>query len=273
MMSRILTAVALMIPVIYLIGWSPEWLFLLALLVTVERALFECFHISRQAGFKSFPALGYVAAGLLCLAQAAELRKPGAWTVAVLALVVLFTMALALRWTKDLRQYLGAVATTLFGILYVGFTLSWLIPLRFSAPGKGQRLIFLLFLVIWAGDIGAFLIGRSLGRHPLSPRLSPKKTVEGALAGLVASLLVAFALARLFWRTEDLKTIMLLGGLIAVAGQVGDLAESALKRCADLKDSAAILPGHGGLLDRIDSLLFAAPTLWLALTLMNLWSL
>jgi phosphatidate cytidylyltransferase len=273
MMSRILTALALMIPVIYLIGWSPEWLFLLALLVTVERALFEYFHISRQAGFRTFPALGYVGAGLLCLAQAAELRKPGAWTCVVLALIVLFMLGLALRWAKDLRQYLGAVATTVFGMLYVGFTLSLLIPLRFSAPSRGPRLVFLLFLVIWAGDIGAFLIGRSLGRHPLSPRLSPKKTVEGALGGLAASLLVAFAFARLFWRTEDLKTIMLLSGLIAVAGQVGDLAESALKRCADLKDSAAILPGHGGLLDRIDSLLFAAPTLWLALALMNLWPL
>ena len=270
MKSRALTALVLMVPVILILGWSPEWLFLLALVATVERGLYEYFRLSRQAGLSGFPAIGYAAGALLCLAQSAELRKPGALGVAVLLLAFLVTLALALFWARDLKQYLGAVATTTFGVLYVGFTLSWIIPLRFLDPTEGQKLIFLLFLVIWAGDICAYLVGRSVGRTLLMPRVSPRKTVEGALGGLAGSLLVAWAYFHFFWQTAELETVILFAGAIAVAGQVGDLVESALKRAADVKDSAAILPGHGGLLDRIDSLLFGVPALWIALTLKNM---
>lgn len=273
MTSRIITALVLFPPVIYLIGWSPEWLFLLALVAAVERGLYEYFHIAQQAGFKGIPAVGYVAGALICLAQAAELRKPGALGSAVLILLLLLTLSLALRWATDLREYLGAVASTVFGVLYVAFALSWVVPLRFSNPDTGRGPIFLLFLVIWAGDTCAYLVGRSVGRHLLWPRISPKKTVEGAIGGFAASLLVAWVYAHYFWQTADMKTVILLAALVAVAGQVGDLAESAMKRGANLKDSGSILPGHGGLLDRIDGLLFAAPTLWLTLVLKDLWPL
>jgi phosphatidate cytidylyltransferase len=273
MISRIITALVLFLLVIPLIGWSPEWLFLLALVATVERGLYEYFQISQQAGIKGIPVVGYVAGALICLAQAAELRKPGALGFAVLILLLLLTLSLALRWASNLREYLGAVASTVFGVLYVAFSLSWVVPLRFSDPAAGRGPIFLLFLVIWAGDIGAYLVGRSVGRRLLWPRISPKKTVEGAFGGFAASLLVAWAYAYYFWQTVDLKTVILLAALVAVAGQVGDLVESAMKRGADMKDSGAILPGHGGLLDRIDSLLFAAPTLWLALALKDFWPL
>ena len=135
----------------------------------------------------------------------------------------------------------------------------------------GRNLLLLLFLVVWAGDMFAYLIGRPFGRTPFFTRISPRKTVEGAVAGLAGSLLVAWGFRQLFWKTADLKTVMLLAGLMALAGQIGDLVESAMKRGANLKDSGALLPGHGGMLDRIDSLLFAAPALWLALTLRDLW--
>ncbi len=270
MMLRILTGLPLALIVLWLIGWGPQWLFLLALLVTVERGLYEFFALSRQAGIKAFPAVGYVAGGAICLGQAAELRKPGGLGSAVLVLVVLLTLSLALRWTSGLKQYLGAASSTIFGILYVAFTLSWLVPLRFSEPASGRMLIFLLFLVIWAGDIFAFLAGRSIGRTPLFLRVSPKKTVEGAVGGFAGSLLVAWGFAGWFWKTADLKMVMLSAGLIALAGQVGDLVESALKRGANLKDSGTLLPGHGGLLDRIDSLLFGVPALWLAIALKGL---
>lgn len=271
MKARVLTAIVLIPPVVYLIGWSPQWLFLLALVATVERGLYEYFALSRQAGFKPFPAVGYVVGAGICLAQAADLRRPGTLGFAVLILAVLFTLSLALGGTSDLKQYLGGVASTILGILYLGFTLSWLVPLRFSEPTKGRNWMLLLFLVIWAGDICAFVTGRLFGRRLLFPSVSPKKTIEGALGGLAGSLLVAWGFARWFWQTADLNTVMLLAGLIAVAGQVGDLVESAMKRGADLKDSGAILPGHGGLLDRIDSLIFGAPALWLALTLKDFW--
>ncbi len=271
MKLRILTALVLIPPVVFLIGWSPRWLFLLALLVTVELGLYEYFSISRQSGLMSIPAVGYVAGAIVCIAQAAEPRKPGFWPFSVLAFVVLVTLALGLLRTSDLKNYLGVTSSTFFGILYVGFTLSCLVPLRFSDPSTGRNRMLLLFVVLWSGDICAFLVGRSIGRRLLFPRVSPKKTVEGAIGGFFGSLVVAWAYARWFWQTADLKTVMLWAGWIAVAGQVGDLVESAIKRGADLKDSGAILPGHGGLLDRIDSLLFGAPAFWFALALGDVW--
>jgi len=271
MIIRIITALALFPPVVYLIGWAPEWLFLLALVATVEIGLYEFFQISRQSGLQGIPVLGYAAGVLICLAQAVELRRPGALVIAVFVLLLL--AALALLWASDLKQYLGALATTVFGVLYVALALSCVVPLRFADPAEGRGPIFLLFLAIWAGDIVAYLVGRSVGRRLLWPRISPKKTVEGALAGFAGSLLAAWVYAHYFWQTADSKTVILLASLVAVAGQLGDFVESAMKRGANLKDSGSILPGHGGLLDRIDSLLFGAPALWLALALKNFWPL
>lgn len=287
MLRRILTAVLLIPPVIYLVGWAPKWLFLLALVLTVEIGLFEFFALSRQAGFKTFPVLGYVAAAAVCLVPALEPHQPGLSLLLLLVLLVLLTPSLALGWTPDLKDYLAATATTIFGTIYVGLTLSCLVPLRSSEPAMGakwlvrsavpgstggRKLLLFLFLVVWAGDVFAFLVGRTMGRRLLFPRVSPKKTVEGAVGGLAGSVLVGWAFAHWWWQTADTKTVMLLAALIAVSGQVGDLVESALKRGANVKDSGTLLPGHGGLLDRIDSLLFGAPALWLALALRDLWA-
>jgi phosphatidate cytidylyltransferase len=271
MKSRILTALLLFPPVIYLIGWAPAWLFLIAALVVAELGLYEYFGICRHAGLKPLAAVGYAGAAGLALAQAAGLLILVNPTLAVLTVFVLLTLAVALFGAVDLRQYLGGISSTILGIAYVGLGLSCLLPLRFSDPDEGRKLLFLLFLVIWAGDICAFFVGRTLGRHLLYPRVSPKKTVEGGVAGLAGSLLVAWGFAHWFWQTADPKTVILLAAVVAVAGQLGDLAESAMKRGADLKDSGSILPGHGGLLDRIDSLLFGAPALWLAITLKDFW--
>jgi phosphatidate cytidylyltransferase len=131
--------------------------------------------------------------------------------------------------------------------------------------------MLLLFLVIWADDTLAYLVGRAIGRKRLFPSISPHKTLEGSLAGLVGSLLVAWGFAGLFWQTASMKKVILLAVLVAVFGQIGDLAESAMKRGANLKDSGSALPGHGGLLDRVDSLLFGAPVLWLSLVIVGLW--
>ncbi len=287
MLRRTITVFALIPPVIYLIGWSPLWLFLLALVATVELALREFFHISRQAGLKSFPVLGYVAGAAVSLAPALDVRKSAAVTFALLVILLLVITTRALQKTVEFKDYLSATATTFLGIMYVGVSLSCLVPLRFSEPAMGaqwlgaatggdqvigRNLLLFLFLTIWAGDMFAYLIGRPLGRTPFFPRISPRKTVEGAVAGFVGSLLVAWGFRQVFWKTADLKTVILLAGLVALTGQIGDLVESAMKRGANLKDSGALLPGHGGILDRIDSLLFGVPALWLALTLKDLFS-
>ena len=289
MLKRTLTAVLLIPPVLYLVGWAPEWLFVLVLIAAVELGLSEYFALVRQMKYPAFPWVGYLAAAALCGAQAlgrtspAAVRSvPGGGTLA-LAAVVLLVLVLPVRalWrSSDLKDYLMGTAITMFGVFYIGLTLSCLIPLRFpdswsgglwrAGPGAwgtspGACLLLLLFLTIWAGDITAYLVGRPLGRIPFFARISPRKTWEGALAGLAGSLLGGWAFAHWFWKTGDVKTIILISGWLAVAGQIGDLVESAIKRGANQKDSGTLLPGHGGFLDRIDSLLFGAPALWLAL--------
>lgn len=284
MRLRVVTALVLMPPVLYLVLWAPEWLFMAALLVVVLRTAFEYFEISRTCGLGAFRWLGYAVCAALCLAQWADVHwfnqsAPSGSAILILAsLTIPLALTILLVWTRDLHDYLGAASITLFGIFYVGLLLSWLVPLRFpnvaiaqaAAPvmPPGQILLF-LFLVNWAGDIFAYLVGKGIGRVLLFPRISPKKTLEGSLGGLAGSLLVAWALTR-WWKTSDLKTAMLLAGLVAIAGQAGDLVESALKRSADRKDSASLLPGHGGLLDRVDSLILSAPVLWAALVVKGL---
>ena len=287
MLRRTLTALLLIPPVLYLIGWSPKWLFLLALVATVELGLVEFFSLSRQAGLKASPWVGYIGGGALCIVQSAWTNRAEATGFFLVLLIVLLIPTLGLRGTPDLKEYFGSTTVTVFGIAYVGLTLSCLLPIRYSEPPMGgawfvrtglpglpvgSKLMLLLFLVLWAGDIFALIVGRTVGRTFITPRISPKKTLEGALGGLAGSLLVAWAFAHWFWQTADLKRVILISAWVAIAGQIGDLVESALKRSAHVKDSGTLLPGHGGFLDRIDSLLFGAPALWLLLALGSLWS-
>jgi phosphatidate cytidylyltransferase len=270
MLTRIITAVPLALLVAALIWWGPRWLFLLVLLALVEISLYEYFHITRTAGFRGVPWLGYLSGASLCLAQTAGASAAGQAMLIILLASVFLAAVLPLFRSASLKDYFGSAATTVFGILYLGFTLSWLFPLRFTIGHDGRSLTLFLLAVNWAGDACALFVGRSVGRTPLVPHVSPRKTVEGALGGLVGSFLVGWLCSLWFWQTAGLKTVMLLALIIAVTGQLGDLVESALKRSADLKDSGGLLPGHGGLLDRIDSLVFAVPSLWLAMALLGL---
>lgn len=271
MKRRILTGLPLAIAVVFLIVQHREWLFVLAVLATVEISLNEYFYLSGQAGLKGWPWVGYVAAGLLCLGQVAGVHRIIPSESVLLVLIVLAVPVAGLFIVSDLKEYSSGFASTMLGILYVAFAFSWIIPLRFADPATGWRLTLLLLAVVWSEDIFAYAVGRTAGRMPLAKSISPRKTVEGAVAGLAGGLLVAWGFSHWFWQTGDQKTVILIGGAIAVAGQAGDLVESALKRAANLKDSGTILPGHGGLLDRIDSLLFAAPTLWLVWNLKDFW--
>ena len=183
---------------------------------------------------------------------------------------------------ENLSSGYPAAATSAFGFAYIALPLAMLVQLR--QQWAGAFLILYLLLVVWAGDILAYFVGRSLGRHLIARRVSPKKTWEGAAASLLASMLVGGAL---FSYSSSLSTMLLRWGWIQrrdgmfglekpamvpvllltaglnLAAQLGDLVESLIKRGAGVKDSGAILPGHGGMLDRIDALLFAAPVLWL----------
>jgi phosphatidate cytidylyltransferase len=181
----------------------------------------------------------------------------------------------------DLSTGFPAAMTSAFAFAYIALPLGCLVQIREQA--SGAFLLLYLLLLVWAGDIFAYFVGRSLGRHLMSPRISPRKTWEGALASMIASvgvgvLLYNYALpistallnAHLIERKDGLFALVkaplwptiLLSAVINIAAQLGDLVESLIKRGAGIKDSGALLPGHGGMLDRIDALLFAAPLLW-----------
>lgn len=166
---------------------------------------------------------------------------------------------------SPLEQSLRDGAMTLFGVLYLGLTLGTLSMTRLLP--LGEWLIFFLLLVTWASDTGAYLVGTLYGRHCLAPTISPKKTVEGLVGGLITAIIAGYA-AR-WWFLPELSGLdcLILVTLLTIAGLWGDLTESAMKRSVGMKDSGRILPGHGGMLDRLDSLLFTAPVFYYYVTM------
>jgi len=197
---------------------------------------------------------------------------------ACLASFVFLTIVMA---REDMTRAFPAALVAVFAFCYIALPMAFLVQLR--EQYSGAFLLLYLLLIVWAGDIFAYFVGRSLGSHPMSPRVSPKKTWEGATASLIASVGIGVTLfnyalpissallnVHLIERKDGLFSlqpesrweIVLLSAVLNVAAQLGDLVESLIKRGAGVKDSGTILPGHGGMLDRVDALLFAAPVLW-----------
>jgi phosphatidate cytidylyltransferase len=167
---------------------------------------------------------------------------------------------MARRETPD--AMLRAASSTLFPVLFVGMTLGTVVGLRVRAGDDGTDTLLLLLVCVICSDTAAYYVGSAIGRHRMAPVLSPRKTWEGAAGGLVAS--IGGALVAHFWFYQRLSVAhaLAIGVLLSVAGVCGDLAESMVKRAAGAKDSSALLPGHGGLLDRVDSLLLAGPAFY-----------
>jgi phosphatidate cytidylyltransferase len=234
------------------------------------------------------PTYGFVVLFFLLLVLNMGQDKP-LLSTEIFGVIAVFTgsiaafvfLTIAMR-REDLRSGYPAAAASAFAIAYIALPLAMLVQLR--QQWAGAFLILYLLLVVWSGDIFAYFVGKAVGRHLMSPRVSPKKTWEGAVASVVASVGIGGALfyyaspvstALLQWgliqrrdgmfglERPALLPILVLTAVLNIAAQLGDLVESLIKRGAGVKDSGALLPGHGGMLDRIDALLFAAPVLWL----------
>lgn len=185
----------------------------------------------------------------------------------LLLFIVIMTILFYLLSKHDLSRSLVDVAVLNFGTLYIGLTLGHLLLTR--ALPDGIFLIFFVVLVTWAGDTGAYFAGVSMGHTPLAPRISPKKTVEGLVGGCVLAVIVALIARSWFIQSMTVADAVVLGCVLTVAGLIGDLSESMFKRGAGVKDSGALIPGHGGMLDRLDSLLLTAPTYYYYVTLVK----
>lgn len=232
----------------------------------------EFYRIAAAGGVEPLDPVGIPLAGAVPLAVYAAgigLYRPSLVVAAVAMLIILA----AVIWTRGpQRRPLGAASLTVMGILYTGGLLSFGYALREHPYAVGDRagtaLVAFPLVLTWASDIGAFFVGRAVGGPKLIPSVSPGKTISGALGGLAATVLVSWLYVRFALRPAALLTMtipatILFGALISVAAQVGDLAESLLKREANVKDSSHLIPGHGGLLDRLDSLLFVLPVAYL----------
>ncbi len=184
-----------------------------------------------------------------------------------LLIVLLAILSVPLFRQTPLHDRFKEIAFVVTGMLYIGLTLSYL-PMTRLLP-NGEWLIIFVLLVTWAGDTGAYYVGTLWGQHALAPRISPKKTVEGLAGGLIGATIVAYASH--WWFLPELSGLdcLILAIIITVAGLWGDLAESAIKRSVGAKDSGGVLPGHGGMLDRLDSLLFSTPAFYYYVTMIS----
>lgn len=258
-MTRIITSIIGIPLIIYLIKFAPIGAFVLVSFVIAVLCFYEYYSLVRKGKDYAVYLAGAGIASLILF----SFYFPERALHFYFPLGAAFVLAAAILSRTEIPNALYTTATSLFGAWYVGGSIGYLIGLRKIDSGgiTGSDLLLMLFIIIWSGDTAAYFFGKSFGRHQLSV-LSPKKTVEGAIAGLIFSILGA-VLCR-YWFVDHISVMhaLFLGALVGIAGQLGDLCESLLKRSVNVKDSGRILPGHGGVLDRLDSLLFGAPAMY-----------
>jgi phosphatidate cytidylyltransferase len=264
-MKRILTAVIvlpfLIVSILFASFW---WVFVLLAAAAMVLGLWEFYLLAKKLQLKPDPGAGFLAGATIITIS---LQNDPAVTLLLVQFVIIVltagTLIAATVRGAPFDKMIASAGATILGVLYIPLLGSHLVSLR---TGFNQllsaHLLSFFFLVLMGGDTGAYYVGRALGKHKLAPSISPGKTWEGAVGGLVAALAMATLAHFWFFRELPLKYTLPLAALMTVVGIFGDLAESALKRGAGAKDAANILPGHGGILDRLDSLLFNAPLIY-----------
>ncbi len=254
--KKILTGSLLVPPILFLIVVGPPAVLSLMVLLATFFGLRE-FYTLGLPNSKGIERLSGITLGLvLCFVIIQGDLKT---ILPFFALLLLLLSLLFLVRSQNLPSTTSTMGILLFGILYIGFLLPHVALIRYRAEGR----VWVLFLIVtvWAGDIFAFLSGSLFGKHKLYPKISPNKTYEGLAGGMGGSILVALLYRLCFIPGMGMELCILVAVALSVLGQVGDFTESMLKRSAQVKDSGSLIPGHGGMLDRIDSFLFSAPFL------------
>ncbi len=262
MLLRVLSATVLIPVTLATVLFAPPYLYLAALGIVGSLCLREFFQIMQGMGWRGQPWFGY--AGFWILLVGLWMPPVPAGTLAAGLVIAAF---LAAMWRRDpIRERVQGLMTNLLGIFYLGFCLYSAMVVRFGFGSlAGREWTVLLLAIIWTGDTAALFVGRGFGRTAFARYLSPKKTNEGAVAGLAAGILAGVLLRQVFFTNLSFTHVVVVAFCVGIFGQLGDLAESMLKRAAEVKESSQLIPGHGGVLDRVDSLLFAFPILCLYL--------
>ena len=257
--KRILSSIVL-IPVLYFIVWKlpPEYFAGLAV-VAAAIGQYEFYRMARNRGSKPHAILG-IALGVLLVLTSYQPLVTGMGSAFYITMVLLLIMLTRLFAPRPVEGAVEDISITFLGVFYVAMLFGFQVAIRMGADGK-YWLVF-MYLVIWASDTGAYYAGTNLGKHKLYPKISPQKSVEGLIGGVLAAMAAAHLCRVWFLPVLTVKEATLLGFILVLAGTLGDFVESLLKRSAGVKDSGTIIPGHGGMLDRMDSMLFAAPVLY-----------
>ncbi len=293
--TRVLTALTLIPIVLAVVLLAPTWTVALATAFITILALREYFALGDAIGHRAY-YLWTIVCALLLIAQQWRITKPFGFAlrmtgtkltspqnlsdaamishriaamdspVGLFFLFVLGLTALTLFTRRALVEALPSEGISSSALLLVAFPLSFAVRLH-GLPTYGPRLLLFALAITWAADTTAYFVGRALGKHPLAPHISPKKTWEGSVGGLLGSLLIAWAAH--YFLPIAIPHLLAMATLGNIAGQMGDLLESAYKRSAGVKDSGSLLPGHGGVLDRIDALILCIPVTWYYLVLVN----
>lgn len=272
MKTRILTAaiaLPLIIVAIILPLWWREaiWLFVAIAGVAIAAGLFEFYSLTKKLELKADAGIGYLGMAALFIGFVfdAPAKAPEMLVATLAGVLILLLITQTFRFQKDFSKMLTGVGVTMLGVLYVVFLGGFLVSMRVgfeTKPELSTDLLSYFFLIIFGSDAGAYFAGRALGKHKLAPGISPGKTIEGLIGGLIAAAgFAALATATFFPELPYLYSIPL-AIVLAAVGVLGDLCESAMKRGSGSKDAGSIIPGHGGFLDRLDSLLFGAPILY-----------
>lgn len=233
----------------------PGWVFLGASLLVGAMALYEFFNMVEKKGILIYKYFGILVGAVIIFTTFIKFETTRGWELFFMVATCLSIFVLQFTRT-DSSQAIVGVSTTLFGILYVSWLFSFLTKL-YLLP-EGGKLVAYLLMVTKTGDMGAYFLGSAAGKHILIKRISPKKTVEGLIGGIIFSLIFSL-LSHFYLPQMSYLHLAILGILLGGLGQLGDLSESLIKRDSQLKDSGSLIPGLGGTLDLIDSILFTAP--------------
>ncbi len=231
--------------------------FLFTVCCIVVWSLYEFYWIAGLVNFRPFRTAGILGSLFLCF-NAFGSWEPGTGLIFTFLILVVFLFQIA---RQDIPSAISSVSVTVFGVLYIGWLGSYLIMIR-RLPASGTQYIYLLFMSTWLIDNGAYTAGKLWGKHKLIESISPKKTVEGVIGASISGIAALFVARWWFLHQLSVSDCILLGLALSIIAVFGDLAESVLKRNAGIKDTGTVLPGHGGMLDRFDSILFTAPALY-----------
>jgi phosphatidate cytidylyltransferase len=256
LVKRALTTVIGVPLFVWVVVAAPRWVFALLVVAASALAAWELLRMFERAGRPGYSWLAVVGTA----ATTASFATPGFPGLAAVVFTLVVAITLSVPVWVDSVPAVEPVATTMFAIVYIGWLLGHGLLLRLLTDGA--HLVLLLVGTTWAGESAAYVVGSALGRHPLAPVISPRKTVEGAVGQLTVSIVTAAGLGTWLVPQWSMSTAILAGALLGIVGQVGDLVESAIKRSLGAKDTGGLIPGHGGVLDRLDGILFNAPALF-----------